>query len=167
VTGVQTCALPIFLADRFKLKLHRETRELPVYVLTAAKNGFKLPAAKPADCVAFPTGTAPRQIPGKVDCGYVSGPAMFPAGMGMMGRKVRIADLARELAFVLNRPILDKTGFNGEFDLNLNFARDGATPEGYTGIFAALQEQLGLQLTSSAGPVEVLVIDHAERPALN
>ncbi len=91
------------LADRFKLKLHREIRELPVYVLTAAENGLKLPAAKPADCVSFPAGTAPRHIPGKVDCGYIAGPAMgfsagpgrgYLAGLGIVGRKVRIADLS-------------------------------------------------------------------------
>ena len=62
------------LADRFKLALHRETRQLPVYDLTAARNGLKLPAASKADCVAFPPGTTPRYVPGKVDCGYVSGP---------------------------------------------------------------------------------------------
>jgi uncharacterized protein (TIGR03435 family) len=167
------------LADRFQLKLHRETRELPVYVLTAAKNGFKLPAAKPADCVSFPPGTQPRQIPGKVDCGYVSGPGVgFGPGLGIVGRKVRIADLTRELASILDRPIVDKTGFTGEFDLKLSFTPDGALkemPPGYGGptdpnlpnIFAAIEEQLGLQLTSAKGPVEVLVIDHAEKPTLN
>jgi uncharacterized protein (TIGR03435 family) len=175
------------LADRFKLKLHRETRELPVYVLTAAKNGFKLPVAKQADCVSFPPGTTPRHIPGKVDCGYVSGPAMglsagpglgYLAGLGIVGRKVRIANLSRELALILDRPILDRTGFTGEFDLNLNFTSDGALmglPPGYGGpgdpalpnIFAALEEQLGLKLTPAKGPVEVLVVDHAERPTEN
>jgi uncharacterized protein (TIGR03435 family) len=175
------------LADRFKLKLHRETRELPVYVLTAAKNGFKLPAAKQADCVSFPPGTPPRHIPGKVDCGYVSGPAMgfsagpglgYLAGLGIVGSKVRIADLTRELASILDRPILDKTKFTGEFDLDLSFTRDGSLmglPPGFGGpadpnlpnIFAALEEQLGLKLVPAKGPVEVLVVDHAERPATN
>ena len=177
------------LADRFKLKLHRQTRELPVYVLTAAKNGFKLPAAKPADCISFPPGTKPRHIPGKVDCGYVFGPAFglsaensraYPAGLGlgMVGRKVGIADLSRHLALILDRPILDKTGLTGEFDLYLNFTPDGALmgmPPGYGGqanpnlpnIFAALEEQLGLKLEPANGPVEVLVLDHAERPTQN
>ena len=177
------------LADRFKLKLHRQTRELPVYVLTAAKNGFKLPAAKPADCISFPPGTKPRHIPGKVDCGYVFGPAFglsaensraYPAGLGlgMVGRKVGIADLSRHLALILDRPILDKTGLTGEFDLYLNFTPDGALmgmPRGYGGpanpnlpnIFAALEEQLGLKLEPANGPVEVLVLDHAERPTQN
>ena len=115
------------LADRFKLRLHRETRQLPIYDLTVAKSGLKLPAAKPADCVSFPPGTPPHPVPGKVDCGYVSGLAMgFSAGLGITGRKVHIADLTRELALILDRPILDKTGFTDEFDLTLNFTPDGS-----------------------------------------
>jgi uncharacterized protein (TIGR03435 family) len=168
------------LTDRFKLKLHRETRDLPVYVLTAAQNGFKLPPPKQADCVSFPPGTTPRYIPGKVDCGYVAGPAIglgLP-GLGIEGRKVRIADLSRQLALILDRPILDKTGFTGEFDVKLNFTPDaalvglpselwGPADPSLPNIFAALEKQLGLQLTAARGPVEVLVIDHAERPTVN
>jgi bla regulator protein blaR1 len=97
-----------------------------------------------------------------------------------------VADLVRQLALVLDRPVLDKTGFAGEFDLNLNFTPDGAlmglpgfggpgepnvsrppTDPNLPNIFAALEEQLGLKLASSKGPVEVLVIDHAERPTEN
>ncbi len=94
-----------------------------------------------------------------------------------------MADLARELTSVLDRPVLDKTGFTGEFDLDLSFTPD-ATLVGFLGllapggsrlpaepnsanIFAALEEQLGLKLVPARGPVEVLVIDHAERPAEN
>ena len=79
---------------------------------------------------------------------------------------------------VLDLPVLDETGFTGEFDLNLSFTPDGALmglPQGYgrpTGpnlpnIFAVLEEQLGLKLTPAKGPVEVLVVDHAERPTEN
>jgi uncharacterized protein (TIGR03435 family) len=167
------------LADRFKLKLHRETRELPVYVLTAANSGFKLPAAKQADCVSFPPGTKPHHVPGKVDCGYVAGPfAGYTTGLvHIEGSKVHLADLTRELALILDRPILDKTGFTGEFDLKLNFTPDGTLmgmPPGYGGppdpklpnIFAALEEQLGLKLAPAKGSVEVLIIDHAEQPTI-
>lgn len=173
------------LADRFKLRLHRETRELPIYDLTAVKSGPKLPAAKEAGCVSFPPGTPPRDVPGKVDCGYVSGPfSGYTAGLlHIKGSKVHMADLIRELALVLGRPVLDKTGFTGEFDLNLSFTADDATmglpgsggPGGsrlptepnLPNIFAALEEQLGLKLVPAKGPVEVLVIDHAERPTTN
>jgi uncharacterized protein (TIGR03435 family) len=102
----------------------------------------------------------------------------------MEGSKVHVADLVRQLALVLDRPVLDKTGFAGDFDLSLNFTPDGALAglPGYGGgpndatspadpnipnIFAALEEQLGLKLASSKGPVEVLVVDHAERPTPN
>ena len=91
-----------------------------------------------------------------------------------------MADLIRQLALILDRPVLDKTGFTGEFDLNLSFTPDEAT-DGISGldwtdgptdpnlpnIFAALEEQLGLKLVPAKGPVEVLVIDHAERPTAN
>jgi uncharacterized protein (TIGR03435 family) len=82
------------------------------------------------------------------------------------------------VVLILDRPISDKTGFTGEFDLKLRFTPDGTLmgmPPGYGGptdpklpnIFAALEEQLGLKLLPAKGPVEVLVIDHAERPIEN
>ena len=95
-----------------------------------------------------------------------------------------MADLVRELARALDRPVLDKTGFTGEFDLDLNFTDEDvmkspgfAAPDDPGGnrlpagpnlpnIFAAM-EQLGLKLVPAKGPVEVLVIDHAERPTAN
>ena len=174
--------LETLLADRFHLVLHRETRDLPVYDLEAAKGGPKLPAAKDAGCVSFPPGTPPRPVPGKVDCGYVSGPfGRSEAGLlHIQGRKIHVADLARELTDMLDGPVLDKTGFTGEFDLDLSFTPD-ATLVGFLGllapagsrlpadpnspnIFAALEEQLGLKLAPAKGPVEVLVIDRVERP---
>ena len=176
------------LADRFKLRLHRETRDLPIYDLTAEKSGPKLPAAKEAGCVSFPPGTPPRHIAGKVDCGYVSGPfSGYTAGLlHIRGSKVHIADLIRELALVLDRPVLDRTGFTGEFDLNLSFTPDDAlmglpgfggpgdpggsrppTGPNLPNIFVAMEDQLGLKLVPAKGPVEVLVIDRAERPAAN
>ena len=174
------------LADRFKLRLHRETRELPIYILTAAANGFKLPAPpKDVGCVSFPPGTAPRYVPGKVDCGYVSGPFGDSGRLRIRGSKVHMADLIRELASVLDRQVLDGTGFAGEFDLDLSFTADKAlrgfpgfgsdhpgdsrlpTDPSLPNIFAALEGQLGLKLVPSKGPVEVLVIDRAERPTEN
>jgi len=173
------------LADRFHLALNRETRELPVYDLESVKGGPRLPAAKDAGCVSFPPGTPPHPVPGKVDCGYVGGPFSGPeAGLlQIQGRKVHVADLARVLTSLLGRPVVDRTGFTGEFDLNLRFTSD-ETLVGFLGIlapaeshlptdpnspniFAALEEQLGLKLVPAKGPVEVLVIDHAERPTKN
>jgi len=174
--------LQALLADRFHLSLHRETRELPVYDLQPVKGGPKLPAAKEANCVSFAPGTQPRHVPGKVDCGYVSGPFSGADGglLQIQGRKVHVADLVRELTSILDRPVVDKTGFTGEFDLGLRFVQDD-TLVGFRGlagprpaadanspnIFAALEEQLGLKLVPAKGPVEVLVIDHAQRPTEN
>jgi uncharacterized protein (TIGR03435 family) len=151
------------LADRFRLKLHRETRDLPVYNLTVAPGGLKLPAAKPAECVSFPPGTPPRHIPGKVDCGYVAGPFSGGAAgrMNIEGRKVHVSDLVRELASVLDRPVFDKTGFTGEFDLDLSYTA------GNPNIFNALEQQLGLKLEPARASLEVLVVDHAERPVVD
>ncbi len=178
--------LQTLLADRFKLKLHRETRELPVYELKAVKSGLKLPLAKQVDCVSMPPdGSAPPHTPGKVDCGYVAaGSSWGSSRLRFGGSKVHMADLIGKLAMVLGRPVLDKTGFTGEFDLNLSFTADKATmglpgsggpgdPGGtklpsdpnLPNVFAALEEQLGLKLVPAEGPVEVLVIDHAEKPA--
>jgi len=177
--------LQTLLADRFKLALHRETRDLPIYDLTAAKGGLKLPPPKDVECVSFPPGTTPHYVPGKVDCGYVP-LVMERTGLRMEGSKVHMADVIRELAMALGRPVLDQTGFTGEFDLHLSFVPDDALMgfPGYGGpddpggarpasdrnllnIFAALEEQLGLKLEPAKGPVEVLMVDRAERPAAN
>jgi len=174
------------LADRFKLRLHREVRELPIYAMTAAASGFKLPAPpKDLGCVNFPAGTKPHPVPGKVDCGYVSGPGSSGSDvLTMRGRKIRMADLIGELALVLDRPISDRTGFPDEFNVDLHFLPDDALrgfgfgPAGFLpprlptdptspNIFEALEQQLGLKLSPGKGPVEVLVIDHVERPVEN
>jgi uncharacterized protein (TIGR03435 family) len=149
--------------------------------LTPAKSGLKLPPAAKVGCVSFLPGTQPHYVPGKVDCGYVSGPySANPQGvLHIKGIKVHMADLIRELAFVLDRPVLDKTGFTGEFDVDLRFIRDDATmglaesggrtatDPNLPGIFVALEEQLGLNLVADKGPVETLVVDHAEKPSAN
>ena len=175
--------LQTLLADRFRLTLHRETRELPVYNLTAKKSGLKLPPPKDTKCVSFPFGTTPQPVPGTSDCGYV--PLFLSStSLWMSGRKLHMADLTRELARTMGEPVLDKTGFTGEFDLNLNYTDEDTTKSpGSTApydpggnplqahpdlsiVFAAM-DQLGLKLEPAKGPVEVLVVDHAERPSPN
>jgi uncharacterized protein (TIGR03435 family) len=175
--------LQTLLADRFRLVLHRETRELPVYNLTAKKSGLKLPPPKDTKCVYFPFGTTPQHVPGMSVCGYA--PLLLSStGLWMEGRKLHMADLVRELSRTLGEPVLDKTGFTGEFDIDLNYTDEDATkspsstaPYDSGGnqlqthpdlsiVFAAM-DQLGLKLKPAKGPVEVLVVDHAERPSPN
>jgi uncharacterized protein (TIGR03435 family) len=172
--------LQALLADRFKLALRRETREQPVYELRPAKGGLRLGAPKDVACVSFPPGTPPTHVAGKADCGYV-GVAPDSRGARMRGNRVHMSDVIRELSTLLDRPVLDKTGFPGEFDLDLSFTPDDlirlplygasdepmATDANRPNLFSALEEQMGLKLVAAKGPIEVLVIDHAERPTAN
>ncbi len=166
--------LQALLVDRFKLTLHRESKELPVYDLVIAKKGPKLQEAKAGD-------TYPNGIEG-------GGPHMIQIRTGqLIGQALSIADLVRQLSRPLGRTVLDKTGLTGNYDFNLKWTPDesqlpmldgtesGQQGTGYaaapasTGpsIFTAIQEQLGLKLESKKGPVEVLVIEHVEEPSEN
>jgi uncharacterized protein (TIGR03435 family) len=133
-------ALQSLLAERFKMSVHRETRELPVYVLTVAKGGAKIKSA------ADPTGTARiYQIRG-----------LYKA------RNESIANFSQMLSLTLDRVVTDMTGLTGTFDFVLDYAPLDprfSDPAGARSIFTALQEQLGLKLESRKGPVELLVID--------
>jgi uncharacterized protein (TIGR03435 family) len=142
------------LAQRFQLKLHRETRVLPVYDLIVGKNGSKLRES------------APDTKPGVA---VTPGPVIR-----ITFSNTPISELVRLLdgpSFV-DRPVLDKTGLKGGYDFTLEFSRggsggDAADPDG-TSIFTAVQEQLGLKLDPAKEPTEVLVIDHVEsRPSAN
>jgi hypothetical protein len=145
-----------FLADQFQLLFHRETREMKVYKLVVAKNGPKLHEVKEGDPVAGPAGTR--------------------IGRGLIeGRRVAISDLAGFLQSELGRPVQEATGLTGKYDFKLEWVPDESQPnsggeapppnaEGAT-IFRAIQEQLGLKLEAGKGPVEILVIDHAEKPS--
>lgn len=141
------------LADRFHLQFHRETRQLPVYRLTVGKSGSKLASAKPQDA-DHRWGTTPGP-------GY------------LMMRGAQIQEFAYWLSVQLNLPIVENTGLTGRYDLKLEWAQDD-TPAAETpsdparmSIFSAVEEQLGLKLQAAKGPVEVLVIDHVEKPAGN
>ena len=154
--------LQSLLEDRFKLVVRRETRELPIYELTVAKSGSKL---KAEGCnTRDPNSPPSRQRPS--DCGFsVMDNNMIRATHIDMDRFVPM------LTFWVRRTVVDKTGFKGTFDVDLKWNPDeaAATPGTDTApsIFTAIQEQLGLKLESSKGPVEVLVIDSVHRPSEN
>jgi bla regulator protein BlaR1 len=168
--------LQTLLRDRFNLTIHRETKELPVYELTVAKGGPKL---RPPNCVQREAGDF-AVAPGKY-CGLIGGSM---ASGRLQGSGTTMANLANFLSSRLSRTVNDKTGITGEFDLQLTFTPDRPTvpspdvpgprpAEGAAAadlgpdIFTAMQEQLGLKLESAKGPVEILVIDHVERPSEN
>lgn len=166
------------LADRFKLTLHRETKELPVYALVVGKNGPKLQEAKPGD--TYPNGM--KGLDGRAHGG------MMRMGRGQLtGQAIPLASLATMLSQQLGRTVVDKTGLKGNYDFTLQWTPDQSQPAMLMGpeggkpgtdnapppessgpsIFTAIQEQLGLKLESQKGPVEFLVIDHVEKPSEN
>jgi len=136
------------LEDRFGLRVHRESKEGPVYALVVARSGPKFKPSTARD-------------------------PYFSAGGG---RAVRLTFQHHNMEFLahqlpirqLGRPVIDKTGLTGDYDFDLNFMpgtplADSPDPD----IFTALQEQLGLKLEPQKGTVETLVIDHAEKPSPN
>jgi uncharacterized protein (TIGR03435 family) len=181
--------LQTLLEDRFKLAVHRETRDVPVYALLPARNGPKLPEAKEGGCVPFgpdkppPPPPAPGQFPPTPCGGFFMGPNH------MEGGKISMTQFVNSLSNILGRPVIDKTGFKGTFDVKLDFSPEGTAFAGRGGfrpppggggppdapqnvdappsIFTVVQEQLGLKLESQKGPGEVLIIDHAEKATEN
>jgi uncharacterized protein (TIGR03435 family) len=152
------------LADRFKLVLRRETREMPVYILTAPKGGSKLTPWNDADEISFPP------IPGSQ---YRRGNSVGPGGV--TGRKRSMADLASTLGWAMGRPVLDRTNLAGDFNYSFSFAPlhppgvpwPAPGPSQNPSIFSALEENLGLKLEATRAPVEVLVIQSVEKPSEN
>jgi uncharacterized protein (TIGR03435 family) len=175
--------LRALLVERFKLVVHRETKDLPIYALVMARKDGRLgPRLRPSnvDCSAEPSDKPPgspaagefvaepckglRNVPGKAT-----------------GRAVTIQTLARLMSGWVDdhRPVEDRTGLTGNFDLDLDWTPDrppspppGAPavppvdPNG-AGLFTALQEQLGLKLESTKNSIDILVVDHAEHPTEN
>ncbi len=174
------------LEERFKLAVHRETRELPVYALLVARTDGKLgPQLKPStlDCAAFNAarraGTAPEPPkPGAPPLCNIR------IGFGQLtGTGFPLSNLASSIVQFVQRSVVDRTGLSGAYDFELKWTPDQLPPRpgmpadqpfrmngveidpNGPSIFTAVQEQLGLKLDAQRGPVEVLVIDHVERPA--
>jgi len=170
--------LQALLAARFRLTVHRETKELPMYALIVAKNGPKLHEAKPGD-------TYPNGIKGPDGIGRQG--LMRTERGRMMGQGLDMPFLAQLLTQQLGRTVLDKTGLTGNYVFTLQFKPDDSQGAMFNGlasglkspadtpspdssgpsIFAALEEQLGLKLESQKGSVEILVIDYVEKPSEN
>jgi uncharacterized protein (TIGR03435 family) len=133
----------------------------------------KCPDLSTAPVLPGPNGALPP-----APCGSF-GMLFSPQAMHMMGQKITIETLASSLSRQLERVVVDRTGLSGVFDVNLDFAPQGlpggplvtdasaADPSGPPSIFTAIQEQLGLKLEPTTGPLDVLIIDHVERPSEN
>jgi uncharacterized protein (TIGR03435 family) len=163
--------LQALLEERFKLKLHRESRVVPVYALTIAKGGPKLQPYNKDGCVildvdnpAPPPSTREKRV---VACGTISGRRNGSLQtMNVYG--MSFDEFAQFGMGLFDRPVINQTGIAGRFDWHLEFAPSNASDDlaGPT-IFTALQTQLGLKLVPTKGPADVLVIDHVERPSEN
>jgi uncharacterized protein (TIGR03435 family) len=156
--------LQSLLADRFKLTFRKETKELPVYVLTVAKNGPKLEASKD-DSTEPGRGRGLRMSPGQ-----------------LMAQGATASDFASHLSNILGRNVIDKTGLPGKYNFNLKWAPDESQAAAFRGpgdgsppppdssgpsIFSAIQDQLGLRLDAQKAPVEVYVFASVEKPSEN
>ena len=194
------------LAERFKLQVHKEHKEVPIYALTVAKGGPKIKES-PKDDQAQGAAPPPQDLaiqradgpPGPPPIGRDGMPRMAPGrrgemmmfgpnGFRMQGSHETMATLADVLSNQLGRPVVDATGLTAEYDYTLNFSPEGLqgmrgmpmlmgggpigagpAPEGgheaETGpsLFTAVQEQLGLKLDSRKGPVDLIVVDSAEK----
>jgi uncharacterized protein (TIGR03435 family) len=145
------------LAGRFQLTTHRNSKQMAVYLLVVAREGSKLMAHNDA---------GPRTRGG---CGR------------LVGRRVTAYDVARILSRQVDRAVLDRTGLAGEYDFQLDFTPDSgpcrtasdspgassAVDSGLPSLYTAVQQQLGLKLEPSRGPVELLIIDRVEKPSDN
>lgn len=164
--------LQSLLADRFHLVVHNETKDAPIYELTLAKGGPKLVESKPSDT---PPQGSPAVPPGAVVKTFgapISGPLIRMMPGQFSAQAMSVAQLADMLSRQLHRTVIDRTGLTGKYDITLKYTPDSSpasadAADAGPSIFTALQEQLGLKLDASKGPVKTLVIDHIERPSEN
>jgi len=169
------------LSGRFKLAVHYETREVPVLAWVLAKPGQLGPRLRPhpndAACsTAAPSGATPLIAGGfPAPCGGIYNlPASAPGAVRVGARNVTIAFMADSMSTGVDRPMLDKTGLTGTFDFILELIdrpQAGGNPPADAAagpdLEEAIREQLGVKLERQKGPVEVLVVDHLERPSAN
>jgi len=160
-------AMQLLLADRFKLAIHHEMREMDVYALVLAKPGTPGPALMRStnDCKALADQTRQGKTPppqpngaGPTPCSILGNAGrIFFDGFGM-------PQVANMLIGQAGRIVVDRTGLSGNWQFIMTFAPEGAADSNTPIFFTALQEQLGLKLEPTKAPVDVLVIDRAERP---
>jgi uncharacterized protein (TIGR03435 family) len=159
------------LEDRFRLKAHLDTKELPVFFITAAKGGIKLKAST-ASCTRFDTG-APARTAAEAKSSMPVCKSGYVSGAGgdkrrWIAENASMTDVIYVLSNLLGRKVIDKTEFTGRFDMNIEFAADALKTDATAlPLMTVLQEDLGLRIESGRGPVDLFVIDQIERPSEN
>jgi uncharacterized protein (TIGR03435 family) len=133
------------LAERLNLALHWEEREFPIYELLVGKNGPKLQRAKPD-----------AKAGSRSDGGHGT-------GWQVTADKISMSGLANRLTLDLGRPVFDRTGVDGFYAITLQYAPEDSDIPDRPPVFTALQQQLGLKLEPAKRPIQVLIIDHAEK----
>jgi uncharacterized protein (TIGR03435 family) len=157
----KSLALQPLLVKRFNLQFHHETRERPTYSLVVAKNGPKLHKAQPGE-------TYPNGITGPDSAGGRGGAIVTPGKIVLQGSSLSV--LANLLSSQgLSHAVVDKTGLTDLYDVTLRWSPPdvGSSDASLPSLFTALQEQLGLKLEYNKNPIDVLVIDHIEKPSVN
>jgi len=152
------------LADRFHLRAHWESKDASVYALVIAKGGLKMQTTKLPIPDAGDPNSAPT-TPSTVVHAHGS-----RQGIEIDGERFSMRAIALMLSTQLHVPVVDKTGDKGYYDFALQFSRDDLgtpDPDSYPSLAVAAQEQLGLRLESTKGPMDVMVIGHAESPSEN
>jgi uncharacterized protein (TIGR03435 family) len=180
------------LEDRFKLAVHLETRQVPVFALVLDKPGTTGPQLRPhtpddscavpessdpqQDSASAPASRAPQKLP--LLCGVIAHlPPGAPALLKFGGRNVTLAAFAASLPTQaglarVQRPVIDRTGLTGSFDFSVEWSPERDNPASESDgsgptLFQAIKDQLGLKLDSQKGPIDVIVIDHIEPPTDN
>jgi uncharacterized protein (TIGR03435 family) len=169
--------LRALLEDRFSLKVHRETRELPIFAVTVAKGGLKV---QPQNCIAYDPSRP--VVPGQSRPAYC-GSAPYEqngAHFKVTGSGVTMTRLLLQLSNFSDRPLVDRTAYTEAFNATVEWYVEPIRSPGRVdspqlssgeapgpSFLTAMQEQLGLKLEAAKGPMEVLVVDHVERPSAN
>lgn len=151
--------LQSLLEDRFQLKVRRKTEQKPALLLMQAKGAIRLRESG-ADCEALAKQDSTR---GRT-CG-----SWFGSDHEFVGTKISMTQFAEWLSGQEERPVIDNTGNAGSFDVHLSWATDDQSdsPNAAPTIFTAVQEQMGLKIESGKGPVEILAVEHVEKPSEN
>ena len=176
--------LQSLLADRFKLIVHREAHEAPIYALVVAKKGKTGPSLElhsdeaqcsaPGESLPRADGTLPPGPSGNFSTFFTKN------SMHTKGQKISMARLADYLSTRVDHVVVDMTGLTGLFDVDVEYAPFQASfgapsgsfdantdASGLPSIFTALEEQLGLKLKAQTGSLDVVVVDHVEEPSPN